>query len=93
MPTVAVGRENSADIESHYEDHGAGRLTGAYARGAEAGEWLQQATLAVRSRVPLHVLRAVIQSWPAFSSIHADALTALQGSIAAARQLVGAGSS
>jgi non-heme chloroperoxidase len=25
MPTVTVGRENSADIEIHYEDHGAGQ--------------------------------------------------------------------
>jgi non-heme chloroperoxidase len=25
MPTVTVGRENSADIEIHYEDHGSGR--------------------------------------------------------------------
>jgi pimeloyl-ACP methyl ester carboxylesterase len=25
MPTVKVGRENSADIEIHYEDHGAGQ--------------------------------------------------------------------
>src|SRR5436309_1112111 len=33
------------------------RLTGAYALGQEAGEWLQQATLAIRARVPLEVLR------------------------------------
>ena len=25
MPTVTVGRENSEDIEIHYEDHGAGQ--------------------------------------------------------------------
>ena len=31
-------------------------LTGAYALGPEAGEWLQQATLAIRARVPLDVL-------------------------------------
>ena len=33
------------------------RLTGAYALGPEAGEWLQQATLAIRGHVPLDVLR------------------------------------
>jgi pyruvate/2-oxoglutarate dehydrogenase complex dihydrolipoamide dehydrogenase (E3) component len=37
------------------------RLTGAYALGPEAGEWLQQATLAIRARVPLDVLRDTIQ--------------------------------
>ena len=33
------------------------RLTGAYALGPEAGEWLQQATLAIRARVPLDVMQ------------------------------------
>jgi len=32
------------------------RLTGAYALGPEAGEWMQQATLAIRAHVPIDVL-------------------------------------
>ena len=43
------------------------RLTGAYALGQEAGEWLQQATVAIRARVPLSVLFDVIQPFPSFS--------------------------
>ena len=43
------------------------RLTGAYAAGPEAGEWLQQATLAVRARIPIEVMSDVIQPFPTFS--------------------------
>jgi pyruvate/2-oxoglutarate dehydrogenase complex dihydrolipoamide dehydrogenase (E3) component len=53
-------------------------LTGAYALGPEAGEWLQQATLAIRARVPVHVLRDVIQPFPTFSEIYVAALKALR---------------
>jgi pyruvate/2-oxoglutarate dehydrogenase complex dihydrolipoamide dehydrogenase (E3) component len=60
------------------------RLTGAYALGPEAGEWLQQATLAIRARVPLEVLRDVIQPFPTFSEIYVAALKALRNQIAAA---------
>jgi dihydrolipoamide dehydrogenase len=60
------------------------RLTGAYALGPEAGEWLQQATLAIRARVPLAVLRDTIQPFPSFSEIHAFALKALRQTITAA---------
>ncbi len=59
------------------------RLTGAYALGPEAGEWLQQATLAIRGRVPLAVLRDVIQPFPTFSEIYVAALKALRGKITA----------
>jgi pyruvate/2-oxoglutarate dehydrogenase complex dihydrolipoamide dehydrogenase (E3) component len=45
------------------------RLTGAYALGPDAGEWLQQATLAIRAQVPLAVLRDTIQPFPTFSEI------------------------
>jgi pyruvate/2-oxoglutarate dehydrogenase complex dihydrolipoamide dehydrogenase (E3) component len=62
------------------------RLTGASALGPEAGEWLQQATLAIRAGVPLDVLRDTIQPFPTFSEIYVAALKALRGQITAARQ-------
>jgi dihydrolipoamide dehydrogenase len=64
-------------------------LSGAYALGPEAGEWLQQATLAIRARVPLGVLRDTIQPFPSFSEIHAAALKALHREISGARQAIG----
>ena len=65
------------------------RLTGAYALGPEAGEWLQQATLAIRARVPLQVLRDTIQPFPTFSEIYVAALKALHSQIIAARPPAG----
>jgi len=59
------------------------RLTGAYALGPEAGEWMQQATLAIRAQVPLEVLRDVIQPFPTFSEIFVAALKALRRQITA----------
>ena len=67
------------------------RLTGAYALGPEAGEWLQQATLAIRAHVPLDVLADTIQPFPTFSEIYVAALKALRGEIAATSKPVGAG--
>jgi len=58
------------------------RLTGAYALGPEAGEWLQQATLAIRAHVPLDVLSDTIQPFPTFSEIYVEALKALRTAIA-----------
>ncbi len=65
------------------------RLTGAYALGPEAGEWLQQATLAIRAAVPIEVLRDTIQPFPSFSEAYATALKALRNDISA-RQTVDA---
>lgn len=61
-------------------------LTGAYALGPEAGEWLQQATLAIRARIPLDVLRDTIQPFPTFSEIYVAAVKGLHEQIAATRQ-------
>jgi dihydrolipoamide dehydrogenase len=61
------------------------RLTGAYALGPEAGEWLQQATLAIRARVPIDVLLDTIQPFPTFSEIYLGAVKALDREIAGSR--------
>jgi dihydrolipoamide dehydrogenase len=66
------------------------RLTGAYALAPESGEWLQQATLAIRAKVPLDVLRDTIQPFPTFSEIYVGALKRLRGEIAGAREPVAA---
>ena len=58
------------------------RLTGAYALGPEAGEWLQQATLAIRAHVPLDVLSDTIQPFPSFSGIYDAAVMDLRMKIA-----------
>ena len=61
------------------------QLTGAYALGPEAGEWLQQATLAIRAGVALDVLADTIQPFPTFSEIYLAAVKALRREITAAR--------
>ena len=52
------------------------RLTGAHALGPS---WrvASKATLAIRARVPLDILRDTIQSFPTLSEIYLDALEAL----------------
>src|SRR5262252_2328954 len=58
------------------------RLTGAYALGPEAGEWMQQATLAIRAHVPVEVLGDTIQPFPSFSGIYDTAVKTLRMNIA-----------
>jgi pyruvate/2-oxoglutarate dehydrogenase complex dihydrolipoamide dehydrogenase (E3) component len=50
-----------------YADPGRRVVVGASAVGPEAGEWLQQLTLAIRAEVPLDDLRDTIQPYPTFS--------------------------
>jgi dihydrolipoamide dehydrogenase len=58
-------------------------LTGAYGLGPEAGEWMQQATVAIRARVPLAVLTDTIQPFPTFSEAFHFALAELKTPVAA----------
>jgi dihydrolipoamide dehydrogenase len=62
------------------------RLTGAYGLGPEAGEWLQQATLAIRARIPLDVLVDTIQPFPTFSEIYVGALKELSAAVGSAQK-------
>ncbi len=59
------------------------RLTGAHALGPDAGEWMQQATLAIRARVPLEVMNDVIQPFPAFCEAFLFAMEDLMAKVSA----------
>lgn len=54
------------------------RLVGAHAVGPEAGEWIGQATLAIRAQVPIEILRDTIQPFPTFSEAFLSALLDLE---------------
>jgi pyruvate/2-oxoglutarate dehydrogenase complex dihydrolipoamide dehydrogenase (E3) component len=58
-------------------------LTGAYGLGPEAGEWMQQATVAIRAGVPLGVLSDTIQPFPTFSEAFHFALAELTSPVPA----------
>jgi pyruvate/2-oxoglutarate dehydrogenase complex dihydrolipoamide dehydrogenase (E3) component len=58
-------------------------LKGAYGLGPEAGEWMQQATVAIRARVPLDVLTDTIQPFPTFSEAFHFALADLASRVLA----------
>jgi pyruvate/2-oxoglutarate dehydrogenase complex dihydrolipoamide dehydrogenase (E3) component len=53
------------------------KLIGAHAVGPEAGEWLQQATLAIKAEIPVETLRQTIQPYPTFSEAFFYALADL----------------
>ena len=82
--TVTVSLDSVPRMSTYYRDYerkgfltlvsDGERLTGAYALGPEAGEWLGQATLAIRARVPVAVLKDTIQPFPTFSEIYLHAM-------------------
>jgi len=55
------------------------RLTGAYALGPDAGEWLGQATLAIRAGVTVETMLDTIQPFPTFSEAYLEALRDMLG--------------
>jgi pyruvate/2-oxoglutarate dehydrogenase complex dihydrolipoamide dehydrogenase (E3) component len=60
------------------------RLTGAYAVGPDAGEWMQQATVVIRGRIPLEVFKDTIQPFPTFAEAFLYALLELEANVPAA---------
>jgi dihydrolipoamide dehydrogenase len=60
------------------------RLVGAHALGPDAGEWLGQATVAIRAAIPLDILTDTIQPFPTFSEVYVVALKALREAVRSA---------
>ena len=82
--TVTVSLDSVPRMSTYYREYvdvgfmtlvsDGDRITGAYALGPEAGEWLGQATLAIRARIPLDVFKDTIQPFPTFSEIYLHAI-------------------
>jgi dihydrolipoamide dehydrogenase len=53
-------------------------LVGAWGAGPLAGEWVQWATLAIRARVPVHVLDDTILAFPTFTRLYLAPIEQLQ---------------
>ena len=52
-------------------------LVGAWAVAPLAGEWIHQAALAIKARVPISVLRDTVAQFPTFSEAYLAAVEAL----------------
>ena len=65
--TGTYEREQRRGLLKVAADRSKGVVTGAVAVGPEAGEWLQQLTLAIRAEIPVPVLLDTIQPYPTFS--------------------------
>ncbi len=59
-------------------DRTQGRLLGAYAVAPLASEWIHQAALAIRARIPLEVLRDQVAQFPTYSEAYLTAIEALK---------------
>ncbi|MBJ7450843.1 MAG: NAD(P)/FAD-dependent oxidoreductase [Blastococcus sp.] len=53
-------------------------LIGAWALGPQAGEWIHQASLAIRTRIPIDTLLDQVAQFPTFSEGYLEALEALE---------------
>jgi pyruvate/2-oxoglutarate dehydrogenase complex dihydrolipoamide dehydrogenase (E3) component len=92
--TVTVSMDDVPRVSTYYRDYedtgyltlvsDGERIIGAHAVGPEAGEWLGQATLAIRARIPLAVFEDTIQPFPTFCEAYLHAVQELNENPAAA---------
>lgn len=59
-------------------DRQSGTMVGAWAVGPLAGEWIHQAVLAVKAKIPVAVLRDTVAQFPTFSEAYRPALEDLE---------------
>lgn len=69
-----------------FADATRGTLIGAWAFAAEASEWIQLAVLAIRSEIPLGVLRDTLEQFPPFGEVYLSAVDQLLVDIAKHRK-------
>jgi dihydrolipoamide dehydrogenase len=76
MYPTAVRQPESGRL-TLYANVDRGTLVGAWAIAAEASEWIQLAAYAIRSEIPLDVLRDTLEQFPPFGEIYLSAIDQL----------------
>ncbi len=83
LPSGGVARTYTYERDPHGEmtlvfDRGSRTMVGAWAVAPLASEWIHQAVLAIRARIPYEVLVDTVPQFPSFSEAYLLALLALE---------------
>lgn len=83
LPSGGVARTYTYDRDPHGEmelvfDRASRTVVGAWAVAPLASEWIHEAVLAIRARIPYDVLVDTVPQFPSFSEAYLLALLALE---------------